>query len=372
MTFLATNGVHSYARAVRDAMGDLPPEQAHAVLDGLDEHLAEIVAEGTVDLEAVLGSPESYAAELRLSAGLPAATGRSSWAAPSAALRSDGPTSDVATEAGEPPARKRRIGRLATAVGRRLSTRRVMLSRVFLGLVFGLLLVGLIRASHPLNIFHVIFGTLLIAGAWRLLRAASTRAALPAAWMIYAPRVLGGTAVVLALILGSRMGSSGTRYIYVDNASPSTAFATVPIGRSGGEMSVPDMVGASLADTRITLSRLNLNAVVVGGETDPNAQLLTTRMDPAPGTSVERGSVVRVFVAPVSSLIPTSIVTPTPTSTTAIVPSASTANITTVLPVGPAARGTVPASSTIGTTTVAAPVPTTVAPTSDPVPTTTK
>jgi hypothetical protein len=91
MTFLATNGVQSYARAVRDAMGDLPPEQANAVLDGLDEHLAEIVAEGTVDLEAVLGSPESYAAELRLSAGLPAATGRTSWAAPPAALRSDAP-----------------------------------------------------------------------------------------------------------------------------------------------------------------------------------------------------------------------------------------------------------------------------------------
>ena len=80
MTFLATNGIQSYASAVRAAMGDLPPEQAHEVLDGLDEHLAEIVADGTVDLEAVLGSPESYAAELRLSAGLPAATGRTPWA----------------------------------------------------------------------------------------------------------------------------------------------------------------------------------------------------------------------------------------------------------------------------------------------------
>jgi PASTA domain len=132
-------------------------------------------------------------------------------------------------------------------------------------------------------------------------------------------------------------------------------------------MSVPDMVGASLADTRLTLSRLNLNAVVVGGETDPNAQLLTTRMDPAPGTSVERGSVVRVFVAPVSSLIPTSIIT----AATAIVPSVSTANVTTVLPTGSATSGTVPAAPTIGTTTAAAVVPTTVAPTSAPVPATT-
>ena len=35
MTFLATNGVPSYASAVREAMCDLPAEQAHAVLDGL-------------------------------------------------------------------------------------------------------------------------------------------------------------------------------------------------------------------------------------------------------------------------------------------------------------------------------------------------
>jgi PASTA domain len=365
MTFLATNGVQSYARAVREAMGDLPPEQANAVLDGLDEHLAEIVAEGTVDLEAVLGSPESYAAELRLSAGLPAASGRTPWAAPPAALRSDEPPSSAHNEVVEPPAHSRRNGRPAAALGGKLSTRRVILSRVFLGLVFGLLLVYLIRASRPLNIFHVIFGTLLIAGAWRLLRAASNRAALPAHWVIYAPRVLGGTAVVLALILGSRMGSSGTRYIY--NTPNSTVFATVPIGRSGGEMSVPDMVGASLADTRLTLSRLNLNAVVVGGETDPNAQLLTTRMDPAPGTSVERGSVVRVFVAPVSSLIPTSIVT----AATVVAPSVSIPTVTTVLPAAAEGGSTVPVVTAGGTTTVAAAVPTTVAPTSAPVPTST-
>jgi PASTA domain len=365
MTFLASNGVQSFARAVREAMDDLPPEQAHEVLDGLDEHLAEIVAEGTVDLEAVLGSPESYAAELRLSAGLPAATGRTPWAAPPAALRSDEPPHSAQDEIIEPPAPQRRIGRLAAALGRKLSTRRVILSRVFLGLALGLLLVYLIRASHPLNIFHVIFGTLLIAGVWRLLRAASTRAVLPAAWMTYAPRVLGGTAVVLALILGSRMGSSGTREVFVYNTPNSTTFATVPIGRSGGEMSVPDMVGASLADTRITLSRLNLNAVVVGGETDLNAQMITTRLDPAPGTSVERGSVVRVFVAPVSSLIPTSIVTPT----TVIVPSVSSSTVTSAVPVATTASGIVPVVTAIGTTTVAA--PTTVAPTPAPIPTST-
>ena len=364
MTFLATNGVQSYAGAVRAAMGDLPPEQAHEVLDGLDEHLAEIVADGTVDLEAVLGSPESYAAELRLSAGLPAATGRTPWAAPSEALRSDEPPSYAPNEAVEPPARPRRIGRLGAAVSRKLSTHREILSRVFLGLVFGLLLVYLIRSSHPLNIFHVIFGTLLIVGAWRLLRAASTRAALPADWMTYAPRVLGGTAVVLALILGSRMGSSGTRNTYV--APTSTAFPAFP-PRGGAEIPVPNMIGTSLADTQATLSRFGLTIVVEGGGTDLGERLLTTRMDPAPGTLLERGSVVKVVVAPVSSLIPTSIVTPT----TVIVPSVSIPNVTTNLPVAPDGGGTLPVVTAIGTTTAATAVSTAVAPTYAPVSTTT-
>jgi hypothetical protein len=372
MTFLATNGVQSYARAVREAMGDLPPEQAHEVLDGLDEHLAEIVAEGTVDLEAVLGSPESYAAELRLSSGLPAAPRRTSWDAPPAALRSDAPTFDMVNEAVEPPARPRRSGRLAAALGRQLSARRVTLSRVFLGLVFGLLLVFLIRASHPLNVFHVIFGTLLIAGAWRLLRAASTRAALPAAWMTYAPRVLGGTAVVLALILGSRMGSSGTRYIYntpqITVVAPrSTTFATLPSPREEGQIPVPNMIGRSLADTRETLDRFGLIPDVEGGQTDLGTRLLTVRMDPMPGEVVQRGSVVKVVVAPASSLNPITVVTPT----TAIVPSASTANVTTVLPTGPAASGPVPVTATMGATTVAPAAPTTVTPTSAPIPATT-
>jgi hypothetical protein len=394
MTFLATNGVQSYARAVREAMGDLPPEQAHEVLDGLDEHLAEIVAEGTIDLEAVLGSPESYADELRASAGLPAATRRTLWAAPTVELRSDVPASDEVVEVTDPLVRPRRIGRLVAPLRRKLSTRRVALSRSLLVVVYGLLLVSLIRASRPLNIFHVVFGTLLIVGAWLLLRAASTRADLPAHWVAYAPRVLGGTAVVLALILGSRMGSTGTQYVYVDNAAPfnaSTRFATIP--SPYGDIAVPNVIGTSLADTRNTLSRFGFVTVVEGGETDLSTRVLTTQMDPAPGTLLQPGSAVRVVVAPVSSLIPTSIVTPTTTassgSVTAVAPTAaastvlvptitptsigsstpvppalSVPSVTTALAIAPEAGVTVPVVTTIGTTTVAA-VPATAAPRPD-------
>jgi hypothetical protein len=368
MTFLATNGVQSYARAVRDALGDLPPEQAHAVLDGLDEHLAEVVAEGTVDLEAVLGSPESYAAELRASAGLPASTRRTTWAAPPPEFRSDAPTSDEAIKAAEPLPGPHGFGRLAPALGRNFAGRGITLSRAFLVFVYGLLLVSLIRASRPLNFFHVVFGTLLIVGAWRLLRAASTRAALPASWVGYAPRVLGATAIALALILGSRMGSGETRLVYVDNAPPvSAVFPTLPAPRNEGPVPVPNMIGTTLAETRETLSRFSLITVVEGGENDLTTRLITTRMEPAPGTLIESGSVVTVIVAPVSSLIPTSIVT----AATVVAPSVSIPTVTTVLPAAAEGGSTVPVVTAVGTTTVAAAVPTTVAPTSAPVSTTT-
>jgi hypothetical protein len=379
MTFLATNGVQSYARAVREAMADLPPEQAHEVLDGLDEHLAEIVAEGTTDLEEVLGSPEAYAAELRASAGLPAASRRTSWAAPPVELRSDVPASDGVDEFAEPLARSRGFGRLAAPLRRRLSTRRVGLSRSFLVVVFGSLLVYLIRSSRPMNFFEVVFGTLLIVGAWYLLRVASNSAELPADWVIYVPRVLGVTTVVFALILGSR--SSGTQYVYVDNTPGSTTFATIlPTPSDQGPVSVPNLIGVSLADTLSMLGRSGLTAVVAEGATDLSTRSITTRLDPAPGTLLDRGAVVRIFTATAADVIPTSGGSPTTAtvpsslaspsvppvipSIVTIAPSIATSSVTTGPSVVPEAGVTVPVVTTIGTTTVAA-VPATAAPTPD-------
>ena len=71
MTPTASSAAADYARAVRDALADLAPDQMHAILDGLDDHLAEVAADGTTDLAEALGPPPSYAAELRSAAGLP-------------------------------------------------------------------------------------------------------------------------------------------------------------------------------------------------------------------------------------------------------------------------------------------------------------
>jgi hypothetical protein len=71
MTTMAPS-VASFATAVRIAMADLDEPDRVALLDGLEDHLAEIVEENEQPLDVVLGSPEQYAAELRRSAGITA------------------------------------------------------------------------------------------------------------------------------------------------------------------------------------------------------------------------------------------------------------------------------------------------------------
>ena len=62
--------VDGYLARVRAALDDLPPAAREELLEDLSEHLAEIAAEDEESLEARLGAPEAYAAELRAAAGL--------------------------------------------------------------------------------------------------------------------------------------------------------------------------------------------------------------------------------------------------------------------------------------------------------------
>jgi hypothetical protein len=59
----------AYAAAVRAALADLPSAEAQALLEDLDDHLAEVAAESSEPLAARLGPPENYAAELRSAYG---------------------------------------------------------------------------------------------------------------------------------------------------------------------------------------------------------------------------------------------------------------------------------------------------------------
>lgn len=62
--------VRDYLAAVSRELADLPADERDDLLEDLDSHLHEVIAEGEGSLEQRLGPPEQYAAELRASAGL--------------------------------------------------------------------------------------------------------------------------------------------------------------------------------------------------------------------------------------------------------------------------------------------------------------
>jgi hypothetical protein len=62
--------VRDYLAAVSRELADLPAAERDDLLEDLDSHLHEVIADGEGSLEQRLGPPEAYAAELRTSAGL--------------------------------------------------------------------------------------------------------------------------------------------------------------------------------------------------------------------------------------------------------------------------------------------------------------
>lgn len=63
--------VRAYVTQVRAELGDLPGEEVDELTLGMEADLAELASESGIDLRTRLGSPQSYAAELRSAAGLP-------------------------------------------------------------------------------------------------------------------------------------------------------------------------------------------------------------------------------------------------------------------------------------------------------------
>lgn len=70
-TSTVTPEIVTFARGVRAALADLPADEVDDLTEGLEADLAEAYAE---DLQRELPDPSAYAAELRLAAGLPAAS----------------------------------------------------------------------------------------------------------------------------------------------------------------------------------------------------------------------------------------------------------------------------------------------------------
>lgn len=83
--------VDRYLAAVQTHLSDLPAEDREDLVEDLEQHLREVAAEEDGDLEARLGPPDRYAAELRASAGLAPPTrhrkGPGAWLAASSPVR---------------------------------------------------------------------------------------------------------------------------------------------------------------------------------------------------------------------------------------------------------------------------------------------
>jgi hypothetical protein len=74
MSVIDEQEIARYVEQVRRALADLPPAVRNELVEDLREHLTEVAAEGTGSLVDRLGTPEAYAAELRVAAGVGASS----------------------------------------------------------------------------------------------------------------------------------------------------------------------------------------------------------------------------------------------------------------------------------------------------------
>ena len=304
MTPTATSTISDYAAAVRAELGDLSADQAHAVLDGLDEHLSEIAAESGDNLVANLGSPASYAAELRASAGLEGG--------PVSRPRVETPlTAAVAT-----PTRRTTL----------LAEYQATFARAMLAATLGLLAVVTIRATRPLNGFQILVAAAIVAAGWRALRALGRRAQLPEAVAARVPVTLAATALVAAVSLGGNL--AGGRTVYIGSPSPTFVATTFGgFGPSEARRTVPNLIGASYEDARDMLRALGFEPILTG----PGGAVVTA-LDPKPGSLAPHGSPIIISMrtnpdTPSTSFATIPVITAGPTSTTA--PTTATTTTTT-------------------------------------------
>ena len=334
MTAIATVSISEYANAVRAALSDLPPLQSRAVLEGLDEHLAEIASEGAEDLEASLGTPEGYAAELRASAGFEA----------SIVEPIDKPT--TVEPSSESQSNKRSFSFLYGH----------LMARVISVGVFGILTVLVIRISYPLNGIELIAGTALAAGGWWLLRMITRKAEFSPAVATRLPAALAVAALLTAGLAGG--GFAGNRTVYVsvtssDRRAPRTTPMPVdPFGRPDVGRKVPNLIGESYENAVPMLAALGLRAEM---ETSQGGVSIVA-MNPAPGMLVPFETIIRLTTGPALAVTPVpSTAGPDQISSTQVidpVPAVAAASETitsTVITETESAAGTNPGASTLPT-----------------------
>lgn len=322
----------TYADAVRKALDDLPAARYLELVDGLDEHLAEVHAEADGTLADVLGPPEAYAAELRASAGLP----------PRAGTGAPLPPPVAPAPAAARPARR--------------PIDRGLLARIALGAAGALVLLWVLGMEElpTLKLAFIVVGV--TAAMWlarRLLSAA--RLADRTARRVSLGIAVGG--LVVATAFGSIV-SERWKFNPVYNGPPVTMLP------DQGTFALPEFRGMSGLDAAQQARELLLDVVLDGVGESQTPSSVVVAQDPPPNTLVARGSQIRLVLVPGDASVTTATV-PVPTTVylgPSTVPStaATTAPSTTVAVTLPPVTTTSAAAPTTSVTPTTAP-PTTVA-----------
>ncbi|MDQ1424304.1 MAG: hypothetical protein QOD72_1802 [Acidimicrobiaceae bacterium] len=248
-----TTTTTGYAEAVRQALDDLPPATVTDLVEGLDEHLAEVGATNLVTLVALLGPPERYAADLRASAGLPPRPA----VPPSISLPPPIP----------PPARHP------------FTIRRRHLARVALAVIVLATLLSLAATKDTVDPLVVVAIVLAVGvGAWLLHRLARA-ADIPGAWANGALVVL----VALTLAVAAAAGAAHPR----NEFTPYPYFQATTVFGSP----MPDLTNRPVQDAIAVLQEMGLVAVIVGQE---RGSTVVVSQEPAPGSYVSPGTQVRL------------------------------------------------------------------------------
>jgi hypothetical protein len=339
MNSTALLGVAEYAAAVRVALDDLPDAAKRTMLDGLDDHLAEIVAEGDASLNDTLGPPETYAAELRSTAGFPAAPNPAVSKQPDAPVQWPPPAQHVGAPAPLTP-------RSAT----RGSIARVWLARSYLGLVGLLLLVLLIANAMKVDSRKIVLATLIVAALWWVARRALGESRLPETWKRRAQVGASGAALIGSALIGGQLAESSVTYISADTGAgyvtdpagigialdqgPTTVqFVTVPVTLTVLQpgLIVPDLLGMPMADALAFLDRSGFGYEYRGGE-DPAS--VVVRLEPPAGTIIDpsQGLFLEFQVEQVAHSSTTVIPTPTTPTTTVTTSTVTTSTAVTTVP----------------------------------------
>lgn len=214
-----------YLAAVDAHLSDLPLEERTDLLEDLAQHLAALAdeSEDQRPFEVRIGTPASYAAELRSAAGLPPRGAKPVRATPELVLTAH------------------RLWRraAATRAGREVLAFLPLLEpawwvlRAYLLLVAIALLTGSgTREALLLNVGFLGIGELVVLGGTVVGSVALARRPLPTRHreVLRAAEIVLGVFTVLAVLTSS----SGDDYVYVESAAPSVASETFPLLSTSG------------------------------------------------------------------------------------------------------------------------------------------